>query len=296
MNARIQTPVAILAAVGFIFLSEVAVADASPALDRALKELRESDADWRRERDNYRRQRDSGAIDGVEAAEYAEFVAGLQRRKFENCENVRRIGGDAALEGTDCVVPGAAGGGQVQQASLPEPAATDAEKLDSLEQKLKSLEAALDEQLSHAQQANREKAGRREARLPSANAGPRSGGVSSDAGKRDGTGADAPKWSDPGAEKKNGAGSPPEGTATGGAAETDNAARTPPDGKHRDPGAGTDGEEKAASTPVSKDGGEDGTDDDVVLRQVREAAEKETDPVLKEKLWEEYRKMKAARK
>ena len=36
-----------------------------------------------------------------------------------------------------------------------------------------------------------------------------------------------------------------------------------------------------------------GDDDDVVARQLREAAEKETDPVMKEKLWEEYKKYKA---
>jgi hypothetical protein len=37
----------------------------------------------------------------------------------------------------------------------------------------------------------------------------------------------------------------------------------------------------------------DGHDDDVVARQLREAAEKEADPELKKKLWEEYRKYKA---
>lgn len=36
----------------------------------------------------------------------------------------------------------------------------------------------------------------------------------------------------------------------------------------------------------------DGSDDDVVARQLREAAEKETDPELKKKLWEEYKKYK----
>ena len=36
----------------------------------------------------------------------------------------------------------------------------------------------------------------------------------------------------------------------------------------------------------------DGLDDDIVARQIREAAEKETDPVLREKLWEEYRNYK----
>lgn len=32
----------------------------------------------------------------------------------------------------------------------------------------------------------------------------------------------------------------------------------------------------------------DGSDDDIIARQIREAAEKETDPELKEKLWKEY--------
>ncbi len=36
-------------------------------------------------------------------------------------------------------------------------------------------------------------------------------------------------------------------------------------------------------------------DDDIVARQLREAAEKETDPELKEKLWLEYRKYKEGR-
>jgi len=36
----------------------------------------------------------------------------------------------------------------------------------------------------------------------------------------------------------------------------------------------------------------DGSDDDIVARQIREAAMKESDPVLRDKLWEEYRKYK----
>jgi len=35
-----------------------------------------------------------------------------------------------------------------------------------------------------------------------------------------------------------------------------------------------------------------GNDDDIVARQIREAAMKETDPELRDKLWEEYRKYK----
>jgi hypothetical protein len=36
----------------------------------------------------------------------------------------------------------------------------------------------------------------------------------------------------------------------------------------------------------------DGNDDDVVARQLREAAMKEKDPQLQEKLWQEYRDYK----
>ncbi|MCX2793333.1 hypothetical protein OQJ62_00185 [Microbulbifer thermotolerans] len=39
-----------------------------------------------------------------------------------------------------------------------------------------------------------------------------------------------------------------------------------------------------------------GNDDDVVARQIREAAMRESDPELREKLWEEYRKYKKAQK
>jgi len=40
----------------------------------------------------------------------------------------------------------------------------------------------------------------------------------------------------------------------------------------------------------------DGSDDDVVARQIREAAMNESDPELREKLWEEYRKYTNAQK
>ena len=35
-----------------------------------------------------------------------------------------------------------------------------------------------------------------------------------------------------------------------------------------------------------------GEDDDIVARQIREAALKEADPIIREKLWQEYRKYK----
>lgn len=43
--------------------------------------------------------------------------------------------------------------------------------------------------------------------------------------------------------------------------------------------------------PVPEDVG-DGRSDDIVLRQIREAALREKDPVLREKLWQEYRRIR----
>ena len=65
-----------------------------------------------------------------------------------------------------------------------------------------------------------------------------------------------------------------------------------PIGSHRAPGApaGADpGEENPDRIPPDIPSG---NDDDIVARQLREAAMNEEDPGLREKLWEEYRKYK----
>ncbi len=50
------------------------------------------------------------------------------------------------------------------------------------------------------------------------------------------------------------------------------------------------------SRTATRDAPPSAGDDDIVARQLREAAEKETDPVLREKLWEEYRRYKEKQK
>jgi hypothetical protein len=71
-------------------------------------------------------------------------------------------------------------------------------------------------------------------------------------------------------------------------------------------GAAPEGSQSASSASGSEDSGEsdvvpipddvgDGRDDDIVLRQIREAAMKERDPVLREKLWDEYRRIRDQR-
>jgi len=65
-------------------------------------------------------------------------------------------------------------------------------------------------------------------------------------------------------------------------------------------GSDTTGDDSATSPSgleTTRRGGipediDSGSDDDIVARQIREAALKEKDPVLREKLWDEYRKYK----
>jgi hypothetical protein len=64
-----------------------------------------------------------------------------------------------------------------------------------------------------------------------------------------------------------------------------------PSGRSGAPSGGAEGQ--AGSSDIPDDVG-DGRDDDIVARQLREAAENEKDPELREKLWDEYRTYKNA--
>lgn len=70
-------------------------------------------------------------------------------------------------------------------------------------------------------------------------------------------------------------------------------------GGNRDAG-GDSGGEVGGSGPGTTESGRvppdvgDGTDDDIVARQLRQAAMEEDDPELREKLWDEYRRYKAS--
>ena len=71
---------------------------------------------------------------------------------------------------------------------------------------------------------------------------------------------------------------------------------TPSSSGRADPGNGL-GDERSGKRAVVKEKFTDrGSDDDIVARQLREAAERETDPIFKEKLWAEYRKYRESKK
>jgi hypothetical protein len=61
------------------------------------------------------------------------------------------------------------------------------------------------------------------------------------------------------------------------------------------PSSGGPGSPSVGSRSNTPDDIPDGSDDDIIARQLREAAEKETDPELQKKLWEEYRRYKSGK-
>ncbi|MDP6198607.1 MAG: hypothetical protein QF884_05695 [Porticoccaceae bacterium] len=87
-----------------------------------------------------------------------------------------------------------------------------------------------------------------------------------------------------------------DGTIAEGNAEIESRAAEGPESEASESengsiGAATEGSEDMDIAPIPDDIG-DGQGDDIVLRQIRDAAMKESDPLLREKLWDEYRRIK----
>jgi hypothetical protein len=270
-------------------------------IEEALANLRSSDAEWRREYKIYRAKRRANALSPAEADEYAEFVASLQKQKLENCEIARQLGGNKAIEGFDCLKSENAGKSAAEAQTAVKRAQTKTEKVEALEARLKQLEAELDEELSKKQQIYRERAGYHNADRNAAHLRKGTGEGRSRRG-RSATESGNSNWG-PVPEEEQGKSSVEAGEEAGELSKGAKSDTTDEQGAamskkgpgHFDPGAGPGDAKEEKAPRVAKGAPEEGDDDDIVMRQLREAAEQETDPILKEKLWAEYRKLKAAR-
>jgi len=219
---------------------------------------------------DFRERRESGGLIGEEATDYAAWVAGLQRRVFEDCAAVVRSGVPFP-DDLPCpvIVPpmtqSADDEPQFEQTQEERIAALDAELLEGL--------GEYDEKLLQEQE-------RVEAATPNNNEAGGGGGDGDgdgdggSGGSSDG-GSDGQNTAAEEGEKADGS----ESAALGGQQQTG----------IRSSGGGPGNMEGIPGQPEDIP---DGSDDDIVARQLREAAQKETDPELKKKLWEEYRKYK----
>ncbi|MEA3242461.1 MAG: hypothetical protein U9Q19_03350 [Pseudomonadota bacterium] len=216
---------------------------------------------------DYQRQREQGTLGAAETADYADYVARLRERVSQDCLMLVRA--DIRLsEDFRC---SASLSGVVKPASIDQRSEqTSAERTATMDAELNAGLGEFDEMLLREQERVKAAAPRSEAG-GSGGAGSGQGGGQGDSGAEGGQTGDAGESGD-----VTGSGEQPASRGAG---------DRPPSGAAGGRGTQTGASGQAADIP-------DGSDDDLVARQMREAAEKETNPELKKKLWEEYRKYK----
>jgi len=246
-------------------LSAAVGVERSATVDAAVDELRQAVAELRREEQSYRAFRASAKKDNAELEEYAAFIAALQLRVFEQCEVVRAQAGEEAVREFDCIrmTPNR----PVVVTVPPAAVQTDEEKRATLSARLNDIEGEVDDSLQKRQQEIRQ-------RQTARTGGGGGGHDGSAAGTKDSTSGNP--------------GQPSNSAGPAASAGSTPTLKQPPSAAYGRPGP--------PEAPVRQRVMDGASDDDVVARQLREAAEREADPVLKEKLWAEYKKYREARR
>ena len=129
-------------------------------LPRATEILRLSIEEWLREDAAYRAARGAAKTTPTEAEEHAGFVAGLRVRVLEECENVRRLGGEDSIRGFVCTPASGEARPPVRAGAV----LTEEEKRAAVQARLNQLEGDIDDSLQKRQQDIRQKAGAASAR------------------------------------------------------------------------------------------------------------------------------------
>jgi hypothetical protein len=227
-------------------------------------------AAWHSARAAYDEQLRQGRLDPAEAQDYRRFLADLRQRVAAGCADLHAR--DQALpDGVTC--PAAA-----PAAAVPEtPATTRAEGRAALDAELRQSLGAFDERLLREQ--DRVRAARPIGEPPGGGQDASGDGASAAVGVAPGDAA-APGGEEAGAAGDAAGGSGSTATADGGAAAAPGAAGQGP----------TTGQDGAPAPPAALP---DPSGDDIVARQLREAAVRERDPELRARLWDEYRRYRS---
>jgi hypothetical protein len=214
-------------------------------------------------RDDYRRR--APHLGPAERDDYAAYIRRLEGRFARDCATLARSG---TLPPPELSCPPEAGYGTAV-------APVDQRHEQSREEATSALDAELGTGLGAFDQRLLREQERVKAEAPKTAASGAGGGGGGTAGQSGGDGGDAGATAG-----QSGA----SGAETAGAGESGRE-------RARTTAAGPSGEGTGVLAPPPPDI-PDGSDDDVVARQLREAAQSEPDPELRDKLWDEYRKYK----
>jgi len=243
---------------------------AAPAPSVLLERLQADHAALVAAERDYRRSRDKGRLGPAEATDYRHYLARLRERLERDCRDLAGAIGSPLPADLPCP-PRPAPAPRVLPVD-PSAERTYSEQVSALDAELKADLGEFDEMLLQEQQ--RLKA----ARTASAR------GVGEGTRSAPATGAGAAS----GAEQTRI--TPSDAADKGETAEMGAAGVAEPSASPN--GQGGAGGPPRPAAKGAPDDIPNGHDDDVVARQLREAAEKEQDPALKKRLWEEYRRYK----
>jgi len=238
--------------------------------------------------EDYRTAQEAGTLDAVARHDYELFIEYLNTRILSYCSELGTASESTTLEGLPCPPALDTGTGVSVTPVLPSPESiTTDEHLAELDASLTSALGRFDDMLLKEQEQLAAHVPRQQ-----------ESGSSSTESARTGTGSERQGGETTGEQgqgeqgTESGAGEGQQGRA-GEQSDSQYEQGTTSGEKRGQSGGGGDGKEmKTGRETSSREEAIDADDDDIVARQLREAAEKETDPEVKKKLWEEYRKYK----
>ena len=246
-------------------------------------------------------EKQNAALGETQQKDYEKFIIFLTIKIDEYCQQLRTEAGESSVKDLPCP-----GGGQAFGSVQPGSVQTSEEQVAELESLLIDSLEQFDEKLLKEEErlAAKQPRDRETGYGYSGSQGQGSGGGATGTGQT--SGLDSGSSETAGSERTEGQGQEDtevDGSRSGG--ETGASAGTAGEKGSETAGAGADSGEGAGPTAGGSGAGQSGGsssqpgnveldtgNDDIVARQLREAAEKETDPELKKKLWEEYRKYK----
>lgn len=244
-----------------------------------------------------------GTLSREERDDYKDFIVYLNTRIVNYCMELAEQGGATAVEGLPCPDLPISGNTASEQAateetfiylpvSEPQETHTRAEKTASMDKQLFAALGEFDELLLKEEEkvSSRVPSQRESGGSGRAGTSGSSGGSGETGESGDGTGDQTGSGTTSADAGEIGSSSVQSGQATG-------DGTTPGTQSNVGAGAGA-GDADIDHSAYGAPGGKlpPPQDDDIVARQLREAAEKETDPELKKKLWEEYWKYKGVKK
>jgi len=228
--------------------------------------------------DDYNTSEQQGILGPTDQHDYQLFIGYLDSRIGTYCQELYDISGSGAIADLPCAYSIGSDSGENEPVQLPSSTAvTTDEQISELDESLITALGRFDDMLLKEQESI---ATHVPSQRESGSGSPGGIGATAGNGTKEGDGGDA-------------AGRKDSHSGEAGKESSSQNEKGVEGSKDSQQGVGAgNGTQETVPESSSSDKQLDARDDDVVARQLREAAEKETDPEVKKKLWEEYRKYK----